>query len=143
MSTRNFALGAGIVYLLVGICGFVPAFVTAPPAHAPHLIVNHSYGYLFGLFPVNVLHNIVHLAIGAWGLASYRKANGPIVFAKGVAIIYALFTVMGLLPFLKITGGLIPLFGHDVWLHALTSFVAGYFGFVRHRIHHRPGGHAV
>jgi hypothetical protein len=23
---------------------------------------------LFGLFPVNILHNLVHLAFGAWGI---------------------------------------------------------------------------
>ena len=34
MRTRYFALVFGIVFLLVGIAGFVPAFVSPPPARA-------------------------------------------------------------------------------------------------------------
>ena len=37
---------------------------------------------------------------------------------------YGLFTVMGLIPGLNTTFGLVPLYGHDVWLHALTAAAA-------------------
>ena len=36
---------------------------------------------------------------------------------------------MGLIPVLNTTFGLVPLFGHDVWLHAGTAALAAYFGF--------------
>ena len=36
---------------------------------------------------------------------------------------------MGLIQVLSTTFGLIPLYGHDVWLHALLAIVAAYFGF--------------
>lgn len=36
---------------------------------------------------------------------------------------------MGLPPVLNTVFGLIPIFGHDVWLHALTALIAAYFGF--------------
>jgi len=129
MQTRKFALIAGIAYLAVGVLGFFPAFRMMPPGHAPHLAVEGSYGYLFGLFPINVLHNIVHIAIGLWGLLAYRSFNGARVYSKSVAVIYAVLTVMGLIPGLNVMGGILPLFGHDVWLHALTAAVAAYFGF--------------
>jgi hypothetical protein len=38
--------------------------------------------------------------------------------------------VMGLIPLTATTFGLVPLYGNDIWLHALLALVAGYFGFV-------------
>jgi len=120
---------AGAVYLLVGVLGFVPAMKT--PAHlgAPHLDVAQGYGYLLGLFPVNVLHNFVHLLIGFWGIAAFTSFNASRVFARWLAVIYGLLAIMGMVPVLNTTFGLIPIFGHDVWLHALTAAVSAYFGF--------------
>jgi hypothetical protein len=37
-------------------------------------------------------------------------------------------TVFGLIPGLNTLFGLTPLFGHDVWLHALTAIIAAWFG---------------
>ena len=129
MSVRLFALISGIVYVLVGLLGFVPTFVASPEA-APALAVEAGYGYLLGLFPINVLHNIVHLAVGLWGLLAYRSYSGSRTYGKGLAIFYGLLAVMGFIPVLQTTFGLIPIFGHDIWLHALTALVAAYFGFV-------------
>lgn len=129
--TRYFALIAGIIYALVGVLGFVPGTHPMPAdGAAPDLIVDAGYGYLLGLFPVNILHNIVHLGIGVWGIAAYRSLGGAKLFARGLTILYALLAVMGLIPVLNTTFGLIPIFGHDVWLHAVTALVAGYFGFI-------------
>jgi len=77
----------GIVFLLVGLLGFVDAFKSFPPVDAPVLSVCSGYGYLFGLFPVNVLHNLVHLGIGAWGLAIASIPRRS-TFAYGLTIFY-------------------------------------------------------
>jgi hypothetical protein len=62
MPTRLFALFCGILFALAALGGFFP-FVTPPAASdAPPLIVAANYGYLLGLFPVNLLHNLVHLS---------------------------------------------------------------------------------
>lgn len=129
MQTKNFALIIGIIYLAIGVLGFVPAFRTMPPSHAPHLAMESSYGYLFGLFPINVFHNVVHIVIGIWGLLAYRSFPRARSYTKSLAVIYGILAVMGLIPGLNILGGYLPLFGHDVWLHALTAAVAAYFGF--------------
>ena len=71
MSIRTFALLYGIVFLIVGAGGFIPGLLAPPHTH-PDLSVNTGFGHLMGLFPVNVLHNIVHLLFGAWGVAAYR-----------------------------------------------------------------------
>jgi hypothetical protein len=128
MLLRRFALVAGLVYLVVGILGFVPGLVQPP--HAPReLAVDAGYGNLLGLFPINVVHNVVHLLIGAWGVAAWRSHAGALGFARGLAVIYGLLTVLGLIPATETLFGLAPLYGHDVWLHAATALVAAYFGF--------------
>ncbi|HEX6292881.1 MAG TPA: DUF4383 domain-containing protein [Herpetosiphonaceae bacterium] len=130
MGTRYFALIAGIVYLLVGLLGFVPPLLSAYTG--PDLAVDAFAGNLLGLFPINVLHNLVHLAIGAWGIFSYRSFSGSVAFARGLAIFYGLLTILGLIPVdaIRTTFGLIPIHGADVILHALTALAAAYFGFV-------------
>lgn len=126
MTTKNFAMIMGVVYVLAGVLGF---FAGPPPVGAPDLTVTTGYGLLFGLFPINVLHNIVHLGIGIWGLAACRSMTGARNFARGLAVFYGVLAVMGLIPGLNTTFGLIPLFSHDVWLHAGTAVLAAYFGF--------------
>ena len=128
MNVRNFALIYGIVFLLVAISGFIPGFVTPLEAEHPELAVESGAGRLFGLFPVNVLHNLVHGVFGVWGLLAWRSAPASMTYARAVAIIYAVFAVMGLIPALQTTFGLVPLYGHDVWLHVVLAAVAAYFG---------------
>ena len=129
MRTRYFALVVGIVYLLVGIAGFISGFVDERDFSG--LDVDSGAGELFGLFPINTLHNIVHLLIGALGILAYRSFDTARNYSRGLAIVYALLAVMGLIDAGDInkTFGLIPIHSHDVWLHALTALVAAYFGF--------------
>lgn len=126
MRTRYFALIIGIVYLLVGILGFVPALL-GPPG-GPPLAVEAGYGRLFGLFPVNLIHNLVHIAAGIWGIAAWRTFTNARAFARGFAVIFLVLGVFGFIPGLATLFGLTPLFGHDVWLHLLSGAVAAYFG---------------
>jgi hypothetical protein len=128
MATRYFALVYGIVFLLVGIAGFIPGLKT-PMDMDVHLVINGTSGRLFGLFPINSLHNLVHLAFGVWGIVAYRTFLASRVYGRSVAIIYAVLTIMGLIPILKTVFGLVPLYSHDVWLHALLAIVAAYCGF--------------
>jgi hypothetical protein len=85
----------------------------------------------FGLFPVNVLHNAVHILLGVWGLLAASSLAGAVLYARGVAVIYALLTVLGLIPATNTAFGLVPIYGHDVWLHGVLAVVAAYFGFIR------------
>ncbi|PSB13437.1 DUF4383 domain-containing protein [filamentous cyanobacterium CCP1] len=129
MGARYFALISGILYIVIGLAGFVPGMVATPGTGGPEVILNEGYGYLLGTFPVNILHNIVHLAVGIWGLISYRSYIGARNYSRGLAIFYGVLAIMGLFPVLNTTFGLIPIFGSNVWLHALTAFIAAFFGF--------------
>ena len=53
----------------------------------------------------------------------------PVLVFWGIAFPAVLLTVMGLIPGLNTTFGLIPIHGNDVWLHALIAIAAAYFGF--------------
>jgi hypothetical protein len=51
--------------------------------------------------------------------------------------------VLGLVPGLNTVFGLVPIHGHDVWLHAGTALAAAYFGWrkeewVERRVTSRP-----
>lgn len=50
------------------------------------------------------------------------------LYCRVLAIVFAALTIFGLLPFLQTTFGLIPLFGLDVALHAVTAVALAYFG---------------
>jgi hypothetical protein len=50
------------------------------------------------------------------------------MFARALAILYGLLAVLGLIPGLNTLFGMVPLHGHDVWLHAGTAMIAAYFG---------------
>jgi hypothetical protein len=130
MDTRRFALALGVVFVLVGILGFVPGVNQMHAGHDPSLVVEGpGTGYLLGLFHVNVLHNLVHILFGMLGIAMGRSAAGAVLYARIVAVAYGLLAVMGLVPGLNTTFGLIPIHGADVILHALIAAAAAYFGF--------------
>ena len=128
MNTRNFALLFGIVFLVVGVGGFFLIDTTATP-HAD-LKQLHGFGHELDMFPVNTIHNIIHILFGLWGLAASRSLGGAVNYARGVAIIYGILTVMGLLEATQTTFGFVPIYGNDVWLHAALALIAAYFGWV-------------
>ena len=128
MRIEVFALLFGMAYLSIGLLGLIPAALMPPPADAPRTDFTVLYGYLLGLFPVNLLHSAVHLSIGLWGIVSWRGIVSPKVYARSLAVFYSALAVMGLIPGMNTLFGMLPIHGHDVWLHAGTAAVAAYFG---------------
>jgi len=126
MTTRQFALALGLGFVVAGIAGFFPS-PADPPAG---LTQTHGFGHALGILPVNTIHNAVHILFGLMGIMASR---GALMSARGyaqfVAIAYALLAVLGLLPQTNTTFGLIPIYGADVWLHAIIAGAAAYFGF--------------
>jgi hypothetical protein len=130
MTSRGFAQLMGVVFLAFGLLGFIPGMKSPPPAESVSgLALNAGYGHLFGLFPINWVHNIVHVVVGIAGLSSTASHSSARKFARGLAWCYGILAVMGLFPLLNMTFGLIPIYGHDVWLHAGIAAWAAYFGF--------------
>ena len=134
---RKFALIFGILYVIGGVSGFIPG-LTPHHADMPPIAVDSFYGRALGLFPVNILHNLVHIAIGVWGIFGSRSLGGARFFGKGLAILYGLLAILGLIPATNTMFGLVPIYGNDVWLHAGTALIAAYFGFVARDADGRP-----
>jgi len=128
MKTSTFAFIFGFAYLAAGLLGLIPAMLTPPPADAPPTTFAVMYGYLLGLFPVNIVHTLVHLVIGAWGLAAWSNRTSAVTYARSLAVLYGVLAVMGLLPLTNTVFGMIPIHSHDVWLHGVTAVIAAYFG---------------
>ena len=128
---RTMALIFGVIFLAVGVAGFIPGLVHQPmhPAGAD-LTMTQGAGNLLGIFPVNLLHNIVHLLFGLIGLAASRSVRGARGYFQFVFVAYALLAVLGLIPSTQTLFGLVPLHGNDVYLHAVLAIVGGYLGFV-------------
>lgn len=144
MNARTFAMVLGVVFVVVGILGFVPGINQMHTGHDPNLTVEGpGTGHLLGLFHVNVLHNLVHITFGVLGLvmAGAGKARD---YCRFVAIAYGLLAVLGLIPAMNVqyTFGLIPIEGHDVWLHALIAAAAAYFGWAGPRVAAADATHA-
>lgn len=126
-SIRYAALSLGLLFLLLGLAGFVPAFV------APYTTFTSEpgAGYIFGVFPTNYFHNAIGILVGVWGIAAFTSLTGAIVFNRIFALLYGAGAILGLLPFTNTLFGLTPLFGNNIWLNALTAAIAFYFGFVK------------
>ena len=106
----------GIVFILVAIIGFItPGGMSMQPSD-PAMAAK-----ALGIFPINLLHNVVHLLFGIWGLAASRSWGGSKSFFIWVGVIYAILTV---LAFVSPSGfGLVPLAGPDIGLHCLLAIV--------------------
>jgi hypothetical protein len=128
--TRTFVLVVGAAFVLAGIAGFLPFLTTHPPADAPHLLVDTSYGLLLGLFPVNIIHNLFHFGMGVLGVLAFRSYSSALQFSRFLGITLGVLTIMGLIPALQTGFGLWPLYGHDVWLHGIESAIGIYLGFI-------------
>lgn len=130
-ATQYFALTVGIIYLLVGVMGLIPGFVKAPavPADSAYLTFTSGYGDLLGLFPINALHNLVHLLVGALGILASIALDSSRLYSGALALFYGLLALMGLFLPTQSMLGFVPIFGNDIWLHAGTAAIAAYFGF--------------
>jgi hypothetical protein len=121
-TTQKVAMVFGVMFLLFGVLGLLlpdGMGMESDPHHAPHLL---------GLFPVNLPHNLVHLAFGVWGLLASRRHDAARGYCRVGAIIYAVLVVLAFID--PTTFGLVPIGGNDIWLHAVLAAGLGYFGFV-------------
>ena len=82
---------------------------------------------LLGFFPVNLLHNIVHLLFGVWGLVASRSFSGAKMYAQVTGVIYIVLAICGLV--IPTTFGFIPIGGADIGLHAVLGLVLAGVGF--------------
>src|SRR4249919_1002196 len=118
---QNVARLVGIVFLLVGIAGFIPGLTTSL-YDGLEFAGNDGTAELLGIFQVSVLHNIVHGLFGLAGLALAATPSGARTYLIGGGAIYLALFVLGIIG----GGDWIPVNDADNWLHLLLG--AGMIG---------------
>jgi len=104
----------GVVFILVAIVGFL-----APGGMAMQPTDPAMAAKALGIFPVNLLHNLVHLLFGVWGLAASRSWAGARQFFVWGGTIYVVLTIAA---FISPSGfGLVPIGGADIGLHCVLA----------------------
>lgn len=115
------ALIIGVIFLLVGILGFIPG-ITANYGTL-QFAGPESEAMLLGLFQVSILHNIVHLLYGIVGIAMAKTGPAASKYLLIGGIIYLLLWIYGLVVAEDSAANFVPLNTADDWLH-LGLFIA-------------------
>ena len=116
---QTFALVFGAVYLLIGLAGFA---VTGFDNFA-----GKTYDDILILFPVNPLHNIVHLGVGALWLGAASKHASAKSVNMLIGVIYTLVAILGFAGVLKFLA-IEDAGSADNYLHIVSGLASLYFG---------------
>lgn len=112
---RTFARLVGVVFLAVGVLGFIPGITSnlSDITFATH----DSPAELLGIFSVNILHNFVHILFGVLGLAAARDARLSRTYLVGGGAVYLVVWLYGVVVDLGSGANFIALNTADNWLH--------------------------
>jgi hypothetical protein len=118
---------AGVVFLVIGVLGFVPGITT----HYGDLrFAGHASGAkLFSVFQVSILQNLIHLLFGIAGLVLAKTVDGTRNFLTGGGVVYLTLWVLGVVG----AAGWIPSNTADNWLSFGLGIVMIGLGFVAGR----------
>lgn len=114
MNIQKAAKWFGIIFVLIGVLGFVPGLTTD--------------GLLLGIFEVNIVHNVIHLLTGIVALFCAGTASAAKSYFKIFGVIYGLVTIIGFTNDASILG-FFSVNTADNVLHLLITVVALYLGF--------------
>lgn len=111
----------GAVFILVAIAGFFWEGGMSMTA-----TMGPDQPRLFGVFPINLLHNFVHLAFGIWGLVASRTFDAAKGYAIAAGVIYLVLAALGFV--FPTMFGYVPIGGADIWLHVVLGAALLAFG---------------
>lgn len=115
-SVMQLAAGVvGLVFLLVGLLGFVPGVTSN--LDQLKFVGPDSDARLLGAFEVNGLHNLVHILFGVAGIALARTWFTARTFLVWGGAIYLVLWAYGLAIDLDSTANIVSLNTADNWLH--------------------------
>ncbi|MFI7581534.1 DUF4383 domain-containing protein [Kocuria kalidii] len=137
---RTAALLYGVVFLLVGVAGFIPGVTTG--YDTMQFAGHESEAMLLGIFQVSILHNIVHLLYGIAGLALARSVSGARNYLRWGGAAYLLLWLYGLLVGEESAANFVPLNSADDWLHLFLGVTMVALSFLDRDAHDRTAGRA-
>src|SRR4051812_39039818 len=108
---KRIAIAFGLIFLLVGFLGFVPA-VTRDE-------------HLLGVFHVNPAHNVVHLLTGVVALScGLSSGYASQLFFRIFGVVYGVVAVLGFMMGDRAIFGIISNNLADAWLHTAIATVS-------------------
>jgi hypothetical protein len=110
------ALLVGIVFLAVGILGFIPG-ITTNLYDGLDFAGHEGDAKLLGIFQVSILHNFVHLLFGIAGILLASTWSGARAFLIGGGAIYLVLWIYGLVIDKASDANFVPVNTADNWLH--------------------------
>ena len=108
----------GVVFLVVGIAGFIPGITTD---YDKLTVFGEEGANLLGIFGINILENVVHLLYGVAGLALARSWDGARTYFIGGGVIYLLVWVYGIVIDLESGANILGVNTAANWLHFLLG----------------------
>ena len=115
---KKVAMVFGVVFLLVGVLGFVPG------------ITNLDTHMLLGIFNVNAVHNIIHILSGLVALyVSMVSDSSSRTYFQVFGVVYAVVAVLGFVYGANDIVGLVSSNLADTLLHVVIAVAALYVGF--------------
>lgn len=118
-AVQKAALAVGIVFLVVGVLGFVPGITSNYDtlAAAGH----ESEAMLLGVFQVSILHNVVHLLFGVAGILLARRSDTARTYLLAGGAVYLVLWLYGLFIDHDSAANFVPVNNADNWLHLLLG----------------------
>lgn len=113
--TQQAAFAVGVVFLLVGVLGFIPGVTTN--YDQLQLAGHESEAMLLGIFQVSILHNLVHLGFGVAGIAMAKQWSAARSFLIVGGVIYLALWIYGMVIDQESTANFVPVNLADNWLH--------------------------
>ena len=117
---RKASLTFGIVFVAIGLLGFVPALTPD--------------GHLLGIFHVDAVHNVIHLLSGIVALLAASSPTAARYYFQIFGIVYGIVALGGFIPALQFGGdmkllGLTHMNMADNLLHVVIASASLYLGF--------------
>jgi hypothetical protein len=109
ISSKQFALGAGIFVGTLALMGFVPR------------LREKTQGFV----AQKPVANFARLGLGIWGIWASSDRRQAEIFNKTLVALYGSFALMGLFPRFRDFVG-VPLHGSSLWLHAGGALAAAF-----------------
>lgn len=130
---RSAAMGMGVVFLLLGVLGFIPGITSQYGGMA---FAAGSEAMLLGMFQVSILLNLIYLAVGAAGAFMSRDTRGARNFLLGSGALFLVMWIYGMVINLESAANFLSFNAAGNWLHLILGIVAAALGAVymaRHR----------
>lgn len=112
---RALAILFGIVFICVGVAGFMPMF--------------YVRDLLFGFFMVNFVHNVIHIVSGVLAIMAATSYHYARLYFQIFGVVYGIVAILGFVLEGNLSFIMLQLNTADNILHLVIALVSLYLGF--------------